>query len=143
MAAIAPSLTWPLFIPYIADYFIDDVSMTSTELQADSLFVMSIVIAAIMDPLIAYVLRKVDCKVVVVFGYSLLIGSTVLAMLVKNLKAFVIVLGTMGQIGSSIILVSSLIILWEWYTPVSRGLVSGIGIGLQLVLSSAVLFAQQ
>jgi hypothetical protein len=85
MAAIAPSLTWPLFLPYIADYFLDDVSMTSTELQADSLLVMSIVIAAIMDPLIAYVLRKVDCKVVVVFGYSLLIGSTVLAMLVKNL----------------------------------------------------------
>lgn len=45
--------------------------------------------------------------------------------------------------GTSIILVSSLLILWEWYTPMSRGLVSGIGIGLQLVLSSGVLLAQQ
>ena len=32
MAAIAPSLTWPLFIPYMADYFIADVSGMSTEL---------------------------------------------------------------------------------------------------------------
>jgi MFS family permease len=32
MAAIAPSLTWPLLIPYMADYFIADVSGTSTEL---------------------------------------------------------------------------------------------------------------
>ena len=106
------------------------------------MFVISVVVACIMDPIIAYVLRKVDCRVVVVFGYSLLISSTVLAMLVNNLKAFVVVLGTMGQIGSSIILVSSLLILWEWYTPVSRGLVSGIGMGLQLVLSSAILLAQ-
>lgn len=49
----------------------------------------------------------------------------------------------MGQVGTSIILVSSLLVLWEWYTPVSRGIVSGIGIGLQLVLSSGVLLAQQ
>ena len=101
------------------------------------------VVACVMDPLIAYVLRKVDCLVVVVFGYSLLIGSTVVAMIVGNLKGFVLVIGTMGQVGNSIILVSSLLVLWEWYTPVSRGLVSGIGIGLQLVLSSAVLLAQQ
>lgn len=31
MAAIAPSLTWPLFINYIADYFSADVSGSSFE----------------------------------------------------------------------------------------------------------------
>lgn len=96
-----------------------------------------------MDPLIAYLLRKVNCLSIVVFGYSLLICSTLFAMIFRNLNVFVLVTGTIGQVGNSIILVSSLLVLWEWYTPKTRGLVSGIGIGLQLVLSSAVLLAQQ
>lgn len=96
MAAIAPTLTWPLFIPYIADYFVTDVSGSSVDVQADNLFILSMVVACVMDPLIAYILRKVDCLVVVVFGYSLLIGSTVVAMVVGNLQGFVLVLGTMG-----------------------------------------------
>lgn len=96
MAAIAPSITWPLFLPYIADYFIADTSGSSVELQAENLLILSLVVASVIDPLVAYILRKVGCLWVVVFGYSLLIGSTVVSMFVDNLQGFVVVQGTMG-----------------------------------------------
>lgn len=91
MGAIAPSLTWPLFLPYIADYFITDTSGGSVELQAENLFILSLVVACIVDPVVAYLLRKVGCLWLVVFGYSLLIGSTVISMSVQNLQGFVAV----------------------------------------------------
>jgi hypothetical protein len=56
---------------------------------------------------------------------------------------FVLFIGTLAQIGASIVGITSLLILWEWYTPFTRGLVSGFGVGVQLFFSSLILMAQQ
>jgi MFS family permease len=105
--------------------------------------VIQVVTASAMEPLVSYLIRKVDVRIVVILGYLLLIGSTAGASLAENMDQFIIFTGFVGSIGASMLFISSLLVLWEWYTPATRGVVSGVGFGLQLGLSSAVLMLQQ
>jgi hypothetical protein len=83
-----------------------------------------------MDPIVAILLRKIDCRFTVVLGYLLLIGGTVMASMVTDIRMFVLFIGIVAQMGASMLAVTSLLVLWEWYTPLTRGLVSGFGIGV-------------
>ena len=79
----------------------------------------------------ASLLRKgVDCRFFVVLGYLLLIGGTYMSSTVQDLRMFVIFTGALGQVGASILAITSLLVLLEWHTPFTRGLVSGCGIGI-------------
>lgn len=97
-----------------------------------------------MEPFVAWLMRKgLDCRFLVVLGYLLLLGGTFMSSTVTDLRMFVLFTGVVAQIGASILGVTSLLVLWEWYTPFTRGLVSGFGIGVQLLISSMVLMTQQ
>ena len=96
-----------------------------------------------MEPIVGWLSRRIDCRLVVVAGYTLMLAAPVWAQTATSLDQFLIIMGLMGQVGASMIAMSSLIVLWEWFTPRSRGVVTGLGTGLLLGLVSAVMLAQQ
>jgi hypothetical protein len=53
-----------------------------------------------------------------------------MASMVTDIRMFVLFIGIVAQMGASMLAVTSLLVLWEWYTPLTRGLVSGFGIGV-------------
>lgn len=115
MAAIAPMFTWPLFIPQLDEYFM--TTSESTLVCSNTLFALQLGIAGLIEPIIGWLIRKFDCRLVIVLGYSLLISGTVWGATTGSLDQFIILIGVLGTVGASIIAVSSLLILWEWYTP--------------------------
>ena len=86
---------------------------------------IQVVTASAMEPLVSYLIRKVDVRIVVILGYLLLIGSTAGASLAENMDQFIIFTGFVGSIGASMLFISSLLVLWEWYTPATRGVEIG------------------
>jgi MFS family permease len=96
-----------------------------------------------MEPIVGWLTRRIDCGVVLVMGYTLLLTATVWAQTASGLDQFLIIMGLLGQVGASTIAFVSLIVLWEWFTPRSRGVVTGLGTGILLGLAGSAMLAQQ
>ena len=75
MASIAPALTWPLFVPYMATYKLT-VPTVDMQSYAETLFILQVLTSCAMDFPVAYLVRKINGKLLVVMGYLLLLGST-------------------------------------------------------------------
>lgn len=101
---------------------------------------MQIVTAAVAEPIVAIAVRNFDAKAVVLLGYFLLLMSSCAMLFINEFRLFIIVQGIFGSLGASIIFLSSLITLWEWFSPVNRGLLTGIVFGLEALFASAVLY---
>lgn len=110
MAAISPSLTWALFLPYMFPYFNAKGSDFDSQ-WANTLFVLQIATAIVVDPLIAIAVRKTNAKAVVVLGYLFLLCSSVSMLFISDYRFFILVQGIIGSLGTSIVFVSSLIIV--------------------------------
>ena len=140
MAAVAPILTWPFFVPYLADYFMQTTHYSSLTC-AQALFALQIGVSCVTEPLVSWMVRWVDCRKVIVLGYSLMMAGTLWALTASDMDAFMILMGLLGQMGASTVAVTSLLIILEWFTPKSRGVLTGFGTGLLLGIASLVILA--
>jgi len=141
IAAISPSFTWVFFLPYMYPYFYQTGSkFDASEVQI--FFLIQIVTVAITEPIVAIAVRNFDAKFVVLLGYFFVLVSSGALLFINDFRLFIIMQGFFGSLGASIVFFSSLLVLWEWFSPMNRGLLTGIVFGVQALFASGVLYLQ-
>ena len=103
---------------------------------------MQILTVAVSEPIVAIAVRNFDAKSVVSLGYFFLLASSGALLFINDFRLFIIVQGVFSSLGASIVFFSSLLILWEWFSPLNRGLLTGIVFGVQALFASGMLYLQ-
>ena len=97
---------------------------------------------AITEPIVAIAVRNFDAKFVVLLGYFFVLVRSGALLFINDFRLFIIMQGFFGSLGASIVFFSSLLVLWEWFSPMNRGLLTGIVFGVQALFASGVLYLQ-
>ena len=103
------------------------------------LFFISSLMTAIFTPIAALMIGKMHIKAVICLGCICLMTGSLAFIVVNQTWGFVVVQGVCGSIGTSIMFLAALQLMWEWFSPKHRGLVTGLVVGFRSLSISAVL----
>ena len=106
------------------------------------LFFISSLMTAIFTPFAALMIGKMHIKAVICLGCISLMTGSLAFIVVNQTWSFVVIQGALGSIGTAIMFLASLQLMWEWFSPKSRGLVTGLVVGFRSLSISAVLGLQ-
>ena len=105
---------------------------------------MKLLTQLIADPIVAYLFKRVDPRVLVAIGYILISSCHLIAYFTTNYYVLLFSLGVMASIGSACVESVALFLCWEWFPDV-RGQITGLlssfsAVGRALYIYGSILY---
>ena len=106
------------------------------------LYFTMLIIQGLITPIASNVLFHAQIKAVLCFGCVCVLTGSISFIMCSNVVTFIVMQASFTAIGTSLFHVSSLLLAWEWFSPVHRGLMSGIVVCFQSIAISLVIAMQ-
>ena len=119
---------WGNIANYVVSYFHFKGDKTASLQVSVSILPISILMQAIFNLIGAFMLKKVNPKIVMLSGSALMIGSIYIVSQVDTWQSFVICYAIIFPMGIGLVYWTPIICAWQWF-PQRKGLISGLVIG--------------
>ena len=119
---------WGNISGYVSSYYHYLGNENATKSNAVIIIPLSFTVQSFLNPVGAYLQKKVDPRVIMFIGCLICNGSVYLASLTKSWNLFVILYAVCFPMGVGTVYWTPIMCGWEWF-PERKGLISGLVVG--------------
>ena len=99
-------------------------------------------VAGLFTPMAAKFLFDTPLKAVLCFGCVCILTGSISFIMCNNVWTFIVMQSTFTALGTCLFQLTALLLAWEWFSPETRGLMSGVVVACQAFAICGVIMLQ-